>query len=111
MPKIVIEAVRGNPPACVTLIEISADDGIYTLACTGDRFDECPTAGFEPNAGDTWSNLAECIAAGEVHIAAHERRVCETCGRPQRFLGTGHEPDGEFVGRYGCEFGHVEVIR
>lgn len=111
MPKVVIEAERGNPPACVTLVEISALDGIYTLACTGDRFDECPTSGFEPNAGDTWSDRDECIAAGEVHIAAHERRVCFTCGHPQRWLGTGHDDGGEFVERYGCEFGHVEAYR
>jgi hypothetical protein len=111
MPKVVIEAERGNPPACVTLIELSPVDGIYTLACTGDRLDECPTAGFEPAGGYTWSNRDACIAAGEVHIAAHERRVCGTCNGQQVFLGAEYDDEGEFVGRYGCELGHVEVIR
>lgn len=111
MPKVVIEAERGNPPACVTLVEISPLDGVYTLACTGDRFDECPTAGFEPAAGDTWSDRDECIAAGEVHIAAHEKRVCPTCGRQQRVFTSGPDRDGEFVQQYGCGYGHVEVYR
>lgn len=88
MSRIVIHPERLGVRAKVTLVEISAIDGIYTLLCTGDTIaaatkDEshsCPHAGFDPADGDTWSDLNDCIAAAEIHMAAHERRFCERCG-------------------------------
>lgn len=111
MPRIVIEGTRPGMTTRVTLVDISTAVGFVMPVCSGDMLDECPDVGFEP--GDTWSNgPAGAITAAEMHIAAHERRVCGECGAPQRWLGNGRDVDGELVGRFECTAGdHVEVIR
>ncbi len=74
MAKVIIESEGIDPPVRVTVIDFSDVDTLYTLTCSGDGRDECPTNGFEP--GDTWAYDYEgCVDAGQAHVRAHERRA------------------------------------
>ncbi len=112
MPKITIMSDRRGTTALVTLVEVSATDGIFLPVCTGDHLDLCPSAGFDPTVGDTFSDLAACIDAAQAHVAAHEHRVCAICQTPTSPIVYQTDVRGERFGRVACPVCKwVEVVR
>lgn len=109
MPRILIVADRAgvvatttmypNEPLHVEVITISEIDGIYTLRCTGDQIDACPS---NVESGDTWSNFEDCVAEGLAHVGLHERRVCPACAGLMR-VEYGHDSAGEFTETRTCQ--------
>lgn len=111
MPRIIIDSDRESlahlRAEIVTLSEI---DGIYTVVCSGDGRDQCPSD-LEP--GDTWSSLEDCIEAAVRHVASHEQRFCPTDGTWLSPMTWEHDGTGEFVGHASCptDCGYVLELR